>query len=90
MTLSQTRQELEQEPLTETRNRKRLRDNPIAPWEMRIGKYRVFYYVPAETTIVSVVAIGIRSTMSFSSEDRRFRYEKHRPWQAALGLVGSD
>jgi mRNA-degrading endonuclease RelE of RelBE toxin-antitoxin system len=56
--LSQIRQELEQEPLTETRNRKRLRDNPIAPWELRIGKYRVFYYVPEETTVVSVVAIG--------------------------------
>lgn len=56
--LSQIRQELEHEPLTETRNRKKLRDNPIAPWELRIGKYRVFYNVPAETAVVSVVAIG--------------------------------
>jgi mRNA-degrading endonuclease RelE of RelBE toxin-antitoxin system len=58
MILPQIRQELGQEPVTETRNRKRLRDNPIAPWELRIGKYRVFYHLPVDTPIVSVVAIG--------------------------------
>ena len=33
------------EPLQETRNRKPLRPNPIAPWELRVGQLRVFYDV---------------------------------------------
>jgi len=33
------------EPTAETRNRKRLRPNDIAEWELRIGRYRVFYDV---------------------------------------------
>lgn len=32
---------LQHEPTMETRNRKRLRPNDIADWELRIGKYRV-------------------------------------------------
>lgn len=36
---------LTNEPLTETRNRKPLRPNPIAPWELRVGTLRVFYDV---------------------------------------------
>ena len=33
------------EPLTEARHRKPLRPNPIAPWELRVGEFRVFYEV---------------------------------------------
>ena len=33
------------EPLKETRHRKPLRPNPIAPWELRVGQLRVFYEV---------------------------------------------
>jgi len=56
--LEQVLVQLGSEPLTETRNRKALRDNPVAPWELRIGKYRVFYYVGSGSRTVSVVAIG--------------------------------
>ncbi len=56
--LSRMKEQLRHEPSRETRNRKALRDNPIAPWELRIGKYRVFYHIPEETAIVSIVAIG--------------------------------
>ena len=31
------------EPLKETRNRKPLRPNPVAPWELRVGPLRIFY-----------------------------------------------
>ncbi len=31
------------EPHLETRNRKVLDPNPLAVWELRIGRYRVFY-----------------------------------------------
>ena len=37
--------QLAHEPLRETRNRKPLRPNPIAPWELRLGSLRVFYDV---------------------------------------------
>ena len=33
------------QPLVETRNRKRLRPNLIAPWELRVQDFRVFYEV---------------------------------------------
>jgi mRNA-degrading endonuclease RelE of RelBE toxin-antitoxin system len=42
----------------ETRNRKRLRPNPLAPWELRVGDLRVFYDVDAEASCVRIVAVG--------------------------------
>jgi mRNA-degrading endonuclease RelE of RelBE toxin-antitoxin system len=50
--------QLPHQPLDETRNRKRLRDNPLADWELRVQKYRVFYEVDAERQIVRIVAVG--------------------------------
>ncbi len=53
--------QLQHEPLRETRNRKRLRPNPLAPWELRAGPLRVFYEVDArEVDHVNVLAIGIK------------------------------
>src|SRR5207244_3847446 len=47
------------EPLVETRNRKPLRPNPLAPWELRLGNLRVFYEVPAsEPGTVRIHAVG--------------------------------
>jgi mRNA-degrading endonuclease RelE of RelBE toxin-antitoxin system len=45
--------------LTETRNRKPLRPNPIAPWELRVGELRVFYDVD-EPGVVTILAIGTK------------------------------
>jgi mRNA-degrading endonuclease RelE of RelBE toxin-antitoxin system len=51
--------QLPYEPLVETRNRKPLRPNPIAPWELRIGKLRVFYeVVPGEPGLVKILGVG--------------------------------
>jgi len=51
--------QLPYEPLVETRNRKPLRPNPIAPWELRVGKLRVFYEVVAgEPSLVRILAVG--------------------------------
>lgn len=46
--------------LTETRNRKRLRPNKLAEWELRADVFRIFYDVvsPDETPLVRVIAIG--------------------------------
>jgi len=37
-----------------------LQDNPVARWELRVGKYRVFYEVAAETSTVCVGAVGLK------------------------------
>jgi mRNA-degrading endonuclease RelE of RelBE toxin-antitoxin system len=51
--------QLAHQPLVETRNRKPLRPNPIAPWELRIGQIRVFYEVATdEPDVVRVLAVG--------------------------------
>ncbi len=53
--------QLTHEPLVETRNRKPLRPNPIAPWELRIGTLRVFYDVSkGPPSTVRVLAVGVK------------------------------
>lgn len=52
------KEQLSYEPQRETKNRKLLRENPIASYELRIGKYRVFYEVDRDIVIVGVVAVG--------------------------------
>ena len=49
---------LEEEPTVETRHRKRLRPNDTAEWELRIGKFRVFYDVDEVVHIVAIEAIA--------------------------------
>lgn|SRR5665811_2154399 len=41
----------------ESRRRRPLRPNPLAPWELRIGDYRVFYEITA-ARLVRVLAVG--------------------------------
>ena len=51
--------QLVHEPVAESRHRKRLRPNPMAPWELRVGRLRVFYEVAADARdVVRVLAIG--------------------------------
>ena len=53
--------QLMHEPTKATRNKKQMRPNPIAPWELRIGTLRVYYDVNEdEGPSVNVVAIGIK------------------------------
>jgi len=53
--------QLRYEPLRETRNRKQLRPNPLAPWELRASALRVFYEVDAmKSGLVNVLAIGVK------------------------------
>ena len=55
---SDIREQLVDQPDLETKNRKSLRENPIATWELRVGKYRVFYEVDRAAQLVSIVSIG--------------------------------
>lgn len=52
------RARLTQQSAIETKNRKKLRDNPIANWELRSGKYRIFYEIDQRGRKVTVVAVG--------------------------------
>lgn len=58
LVVTQIREQLTYEPSIETRNRKSLRDNPISTWELRIGKYRVFYEIDEASQSVRVVSVG--------------------------------
>ena len=43
-----------------TRNRKQLRPNQLAEWELRIGDFRVFYDVEAERAVVKIEGVGYK------------------------------
>jgi mRNA-degrading endonuclease RelE of RelBE toxin-antitoxin system len=48
------------EPATETRNRKRLGQNELSDWELRVEEFRVFYDIVVEESqqIVKIKAVG--------------------------------
>jgi hypothetical protein len=53
--------QLSHEPATPTRNRKVLRANSVAPWELRIGLLRVYDdFVDEPERVVVVKAVGIK------------------------------
>lgn len=40
--------------------RKRMRPNQLAEWELRAGRYRIFYDIHPDTTVVAIVAVGYK------------------------------
>ena len=53
--------QLVHQPTVETRNRKPMRPNPVAPWELRIGSLRGYYDVEDSPECqVSVRAVGVK------------------------------
>ncbi len=50
--------QLTYEPLREVRNRKPMNPNTLARWEVRVGKYRIFYDVEVIDLVVLVKAVG--------------------------------
>ena len=63
--------------MTETRNRKRLGENELSDWELRIQDFRVFYDVVAEEDhrIVNIKSIVHNDISSSTSAARRCNYE---------------
>jgi mRNA-degrading endonuclease RelE of RelBE toxin-antitoxin system len=51
-------EQLLHEPAHETRNRKRLRVNRVAEFELRVAKFRVFYDVDEKRNLVKIEAVG--------------------------------
>ena len=53
--------QLQFQPNIETRNRKPMRPNPLAPWELRIGTLRVYYdFEDSPERVVFIRAVGIK------------------------------
>lgn len=53
--------QLTHQPNVETRNRKPMHPNPIAPWELRVGNLRVYYEVHADLQrLVCIRAVGVK------------------------------
>jgi mRNA-degrading endonuclease RelE of RelBE toxin-antitoxin system len=50
--------QLGDQPDRPTRHRKRLEENPLAPWELRVGDFRIFFDLDTENAQVVVVAVG--------------------------------
>jgi mRNA-degrading endonuclease RelE of RelBE toxin-antitoxin system len=64
--------QLRHQPAEPTRNRKRLRPNPVAEWELRVGKFRVFYNVSELSRTVEIVAVGFKiGNLLFIRGERR-------------------
>jgi mRNA-degrading endonuclease RelE of RelBE toxin-antitoxin system len=59
--LAEIEMQLTVEPTTPTRNRKRLRPNRLADWELRSGDFRVFYDINASDLVVRIVAVGSKA-----------------------------
>ena len=62
---------LAHQPTIETRNRKPMRPNPLAPWEFRIGSLRVYYDVeedPEPVVLVRAVGIKMRNRVRIGRE----------------------
>ena len=60
--------------LKETRHRKPLRPNPIAPWELRVSQLRVFYEVAgAESGVVRILAVGRKGRNVLVIGDKEIR-----------------
>ena len=53
-------EQLSHEPNNETRNRKRLRPNQTAEWELRVDRFRVFYDIEELAHLVKVEAVGYK------------------------------
>jgi mRNA-degrading endonuclease RelE of RelBE toxin-antitoxin system len=54
--VSEIRTQLTPRPREETKNRKQLQENPIASWELRAGKFRIFYQLAKSE--VCIIAVG--------------------------------
>jgi len=58
-TLHAIQTRLRHEPLASSRNRKPLRPNSLAPWQLRIGPLRVFYEIDrTDRAVVRILAVG--------------------------------
>ena len=67
------------EPGVETRNRKPMRPNPFAPWELRVGSLRVYYETNDDPAKIVTVCVKSGNKVRIGDE-----------WWEPSGRRGSD
>lgn len=60
LVLDEVPRKLAHQPTLATRNRKLLRANDVAPWELRLGTLRVYFEVDPGRATVTIRAVGIK------------------------------
>lgn len=65
MILDGINRQLRYEPTVATRNRKPLRPNGTAAWELRIEQFRVFYDVDQQVRIIEIQRVGEKRGSAF-------------------------
>jgi mRNA-degrading endonuclease RelE of RelBE toxin-antitoxin system len=66
--------QLSHEPLKNTRNRKMLQPNPVAPRELRVRHMRVFYDVMNDKDrVVNILAVGIKRGNKLLIDDQEIQ-----------------
>lgn len=63
---------LSAEPMSRTKKRKPLRPNELSKWELRLGKYRVFYDIDEPARIVIIKAVGWKEHEKLLIQGREF------------------
>jgi mRNA-degrading endonuclease RelE of RelBE toxin-antitoxin system len=71
--LDAVEEQLTHQPAVQTRNRKLLRENPVAAWEVRVQQFRVLYNVDEEASVVYVAAIAVKEGNKFIVEGQEFQ-----------------
>jgi mRNA-degrading endonuclease RelE of RelBE toxin-antitoxin system len=66
--------QLRYQPAVPSRNRKRLRPNRIAEWELRVRDLRVYYTVSEEEALITIRAIGIKIRDQVYAAGRRLDF----------------
>lgn len=61
------------QPQAVTRNKKLLRPNPIAPWELRVRNLRIFYDVDEHSKTVEILAIGEKIGNTLFIDDKEIQ-----------------
>lgn len=62
---------LQHRPTTVTRAVKRLRPNPVAEYELRVGDVRILYDVEGEEVIATVVGLKVGNKLIVAGEEFR-------------------
>jgi mRNA-degrading endonuclease RelE of RelBE toxin-antitoxin system len=70
--LDEVESQLRHQPMAETRNRKRMRPNPVAPWALRLGNLRVYYDVvqaPEPSVLIRAVGLKVRNRVRVGGKE---------------------
>ncbi len=74
--LEQIEAQLMHEPIVQTKNRKPMRSNPLASWELRIGDLRVYYDIQNQPPVVFVLAIGVKDRSEVRIGGKPYLWDK--------------